>query len=96
MQGFKLNIKVGRVVAIFVDSTPNALDPNAAGGYVLVDRGPDEYDRYVTWRFDQREVYGEQEQVLSLFWGHYTNDRDAALTNLFERAGFGRVEALQA
>lgn len=61
------------------------VQPNL-GGYVLCRVGADEW---ATWRY-----YRNVPAPTSFVWGHYFDDREDALRDLFERTGFGRVEAL--
>ena len=47
-------------------------------------------NEWVTWQY-----YRNAGGPASFVWGHYFfNDREGALRDLFERTGFGRVEAL--
>ncbi len=65
-------------------------DADHTEGYVLCDISHvNDRDSYVVWAFTIRN-----REVATTYWGHYTDDRDDALRNLFARTGFGQVKAL--
>lgn len=78
------------VVALFVTKQ----DGDATQGYVLCHVRENLHDPYVVWAFDIRRINNQGDPYTSTYWGFYTSDRDEALRSLFQRAGFGAVEAL--